>query len=76
MSGEQKGSPPNKHWVALYTFIILLPLVYWIPPWVSLFFPEEPLAITVLSVAVIVPIVSYLGLPLAIKGHKFIQRAL
>ncbi len=69
MSGEQKSSPPNRHWVALYTFVILLPLVYLIPPWVMTYVTEHHGLVTVLSVAIIVPIVSYLALPNCLKAH-------
>lgn len=69
MSGEPKISPPNRHWVALYTFVILLPLVYLIPPWVMAYVTDNHGLVTVVSVAIIVPIVSYLALPNCLKAH-------
>lgn len=69
MSGERNCSPPNRHWVALYTFIILLPLVFFIPTWVQAHVSEHPFVMTFVSVGIIVPIVSYLALPMLIKLH-------
>jgi len=69
MRGEQKSSPPNAHWVALYTFIILLPLVYFIPPWVIQSVSDKPFTVTVVSVAIITIVVNYFALPLALKAH-------
>ena len=69
MSGERNGSPPNRHWVALYTFIILLPLVFFIPTWVQNYVTEHPFVMTFVSVGIIVPIVSYLALPMLVKLH-------
>jgi hypothetical protein len=69
MSGERNGSPPNRHWVALYTFIILLPLVFFIPAWVQNHVTEHPFVMTFVSVGIIVPVVSYLALPMLIKLH-------
>ncbi|NRF27492.1 hypothetical protein HRJ45_04660 [Vibrio coralliilyticus] len=69
MSGERNGSPPNRHWVALYTFVVLLPLVFFIPTWVQAQISEHPFVITLVSVGIIVPIVSYLALPMLIKLH-------
>ncbi|ANW25450.1 hypothetical protein BA953_15265 [Vibrio coralliilyticus] len=69
MSGERNGLPPNRHWVALYTFIILLPLVFFIPTWVQNYVTEHPFVMTFVSVGIIVPIVSYLALPMLVKLH-------
>ncbi len=69
MSGEPKNSPPNTHWVALYTFIILLPLVYFIPPWVIRTVSDEPFVVTVISVFLITLIVNYFALPAVLKAH-------
>jgi hypothetical protein len=57
---------PNKHIVALMTFFSLLPLVYFIPPFVASYFVSN-LAITIVSVAIIVPVISYVLLPVMIK---------
>jgi antibiotic biosynthesis monooxygenase (ABM) superfamily enzyme len=61
----------SKHTVALLTYIGLLPLVYYIPPTISSWLTgsvlDHKLAITLISVTAIVPIISYLYLPLALK---------
>lgn len=69
MKGAENSAPPSRHWVALYTFIILLPLVYAIPPFVVENISDNKEVVTLVSVAIIVPLVSYLFLPLAIKIH-------
>lgn len=62
----------NKHVMALLTFLLLIPLVYFIPDWVgvglnSLSFSNDKFINVLLSVAIIVPLISYLLMPLAIK---------
>lgn len=74
MSGEFKHSPPNRHWVAFYTFLILLPLVYFIPSFVIDHITAEHGLVTLLSVAGIVPIVSYLALPNCLRLHNYFIR--
>ena len=69
MEGVEQSAPPSRHWVALYTFIILLPLVYFIPPLVFEHISQNNAVVTFIFVAVIVPLVSYLFLPAAIKLH-------
>lgn len=69
MKGVENLTPPSRHWVALYTFIILLPLVYFIPMWVAENVSDSHGVVTVISVAMIVPLVSYLFLPLALRVH-------
>lgn len=59
--------PVNKHIMAMITFIILLPLVYFIPPFVSYNLTSEHLHVTVISVSIIVPLLSYILIPLVIK---------
>jgi len=63
MKGDQKRKPPNQHLVAFFTFVALLPLVYYLPPWISEYVSSDPLVVTVVAVAVIVPIISYIALP-------------
>lgn len=60
------NKPVSKHLVALYTFILLIPLVYFIPPAIANMLHDNHLVVTVLSLAVIVPLVSYFALPMAI----------
>ncbi|WOH36214.1 hypothetical protein RI844_12620 [Thalassotalea fonticola] len=52
--------------MALLTFLALLPLVYFIPPYVARF-TSNHLWITVISVAIIVPIITYVLLPAMVK---------
>ncbi|WCP68284.1 hypothetical protein LYZ37_06070 [Vibrio tubiashii] len=73
MKGAETSAPPSRHWVALYTFIILLPLVYAIPPFVVENISDNKEVVTFVSVAIIVPLVSYLFLPLAIKLHSAVR---
>ncbi len=54
---------PNRHLVAFFTFIALLPLVYFVPPWVSQNVSSDRLIVTFTAVAVIVPIITYVALP-------------
>lgn len=61
---------PNRHVVALLTFIVLLPLVYFIPPWVISNITQDHLRVTIISVAFIVPIISYIALPCLIKVYS------
>lgn len=60
-------SPPNKHLLALINYIALVPLVYFIPSWISLYLPNSKLLQVCIVVAVIVPIISYIVMPLAMK---------
>ena len=50
--------------LALVTYLALVPLVYFIPPWVESVFQLGKLANVILSVAIIVPIISYGVMPL------------
>ncbi|QUY45847.1 hypothetical protein HRE53_31165 (plasmid) [Acaryochloris sp. 'Moss Beach'] len=63
MNSNQKRTPPNRHLVAFFTFITLLPLVYYVPPWISQNVSSDRLVVTLIAVAVIVPIISYIALP-------------
>ncbi len=62
-----KPAAPNRHLVAVLTFIGLIPLVYFIPPWVATNISNNQLAVTVIAVAVIVPIITYLWLPWCLR---------
>lgn len=73
MKGVENSTPPSRHWVALYTFIILLPLVYFIPMWVAENISDSHVVVTVISVAIIVSLVSYVFLPLALRVHHQIN---
>ena len=56
--------PPNKHLLALINYFVLVPLVYFIPQWLSPFLPENQLLQVCIIVAVIVPIISYIVMPI------------
>jgi hypothetical protein len=65
----------NKHVIALLTYIILLPLVYIIPLLVMAYISKDHLSVTIISVTIIVPIISYIALPLTIRFYlKLIHR--
>jgi hypothetical protein len=53
--------------------VILLPLVYYIPPWLTHNVSDNHLYVTVLAVAIIVPIVSYVALPILFKTIEMIN---
>ena len=55
----------NRHLIALITFFALLPLVYFIPPAVATSISDQRWLVTIISVAIIVPIISYIILPIA-----------
>ncbi|NQY93570.1 MAG: hypothetical protein HRT43_05345 [Campylobacteraceae bacterium] len=61
---------PNRHLTAVFTFFALLPLVYFIPPWIASYISSNPLIITFLAVLVIVPVVSYIFMPFLHKLEK------
>ena len=67
--------PLNRHFMALCTFILLLPLVYFIPPFVNNNLTSNHLHVTVISVAIIVPLLTYLLIPLVIKIINVISNA-
>ena len=59
--------PDNRHLETVLTFVGLVPLVYYIPHWISQFISPDRGINTLLSLAVIVPLISYLWLPLTMK---------
>ncbi len=61
---------PNRHLIAFITFMILIPLVYFVPEIIATYITDNKLANVVLSVAVIVPALSYLIMPVCIKLIK------
>ena len=63
----------NRHTIAFFTFVILLPLVYYIPPWLTHNVSDNHLYVTVLAVAIIVPIVTYVALPILFKTIEMIN---
>ena len=53
---------PNRHIITLSTYLGLLPLVYFIPPVIENFVGGR-LTVTAISLALIVPVMSYFVLP-------------
>ncbi|NRB40000.1 MAG: hypothetical protein HRU20_16285 [Pseudomonadales bacterium] len=58
---------PNRHIMAFITFLALVPLVYFIPDLIAPFLPANKLLNVVVTIAIIVPIISYLIMPIAVK---------
>jgi len=54
----------NRHLMALLTFTILLPLVYFIPPLVAKYISGDHWWVTFFSVSIIVPMLSYVLIPI------------
>ena len=75
MSIESRDTQPiSKHLIALITFLALLPLVYFIPDFVGQFLPKLKWLNVLVVVGVIVPIISYIVMPIAhtllLRSHK------
>ncbi len=60
-------TPPNKHLIALINYFALVPLVYFIPQWVEPYLPASKILQVCIVVAIIVPIISYIVMPVAMK---------
>jgi len=67
MKTKSQVLPPNQHAIAIFTFVTLLPLVYYIPPWLVRNLTDDHFFVTVISLVIIVPIVSYVALPVFFK---------
>ena len=74
MSTNKQALSTNRHAIAIFTFVILLPLVYYIPPWLVHNVTDNHFFVTVLAVAIIVPIVSYVALPLLFKLFEMLNK--
>lgn len=59
--------PPNKHLIAVINFFLLVPLVYFIPDFVGPFLPDNKLVNVATAVAIIVPIISYIAMPITLR---------
>jgi len=64
-SKSQNTQPINEHVMALITFLALLPLVYFIPDVVGQFLPAIKWLNVTVVVGIIVPIISYVVMPVA-----------
>ena len=60
-------TPQNKHLIALINYVALVPLVYFIPAWLSPYLPADKFLQVCIIVAVIVPIISYIVMPITMK---------
>lgn len=58
---------PNKHLIALINFILLVPLVYFIPDIISPFLPANKLIQVAAAVGIIVPTISYIAMPITLR---------
>lgn len=70
MSHGGRAIVPNRHIVAVFTYISLLPLVYFIPPWVVNNVTDNHLLATMITLLIIVPLVSYIAVPLLVNMFK------
>lgn len=59
--------PPNKHFIALINYFALVPLVYFIPAFMQPILPDSRFLQVSIIVAVIVPIISYVVMPVTMK---------
>lgn len=64
MNNEKK---PNQHIMALISFLALVPLVYFIPDFVAQYITDSKLLNVIVAVGIIVPIISYIVVPLSLK---------
>lgn len=64
---------PNRHVIALINYVVLVPLVYFIPKWMNPYLPEDMWLQVAANVAVIVVIISYLVMPLVSKLNQHFQ---
>ena len=66
--------PVNEHLMALLTFIALIPPVYYIPLLVIEHISTDNLWVTIISLAIIVPITAYIFLPLMLRGLAAVKK--
>lgn len=60
-------NPPNKHILAIITYLALVPLVYFIPLLIAPYLPVNNFLQVCINLAIIVPVISYLVMPFARK---------
>ncbi len=53
----------NRHVKTVITFFALVPSVYYIPPLISEYITQSHFIVTILSLAIIVPVTSYAAIP-------------
>jgi uncharacterized membrane protein (DUF485 family) len=54
---------PNKHLIVLINYLVLVPLVHFIPAWIQPYLPENKF----LQVCIVVAIISYVVMPIVMK---------
>lgn len=64
---KETSLKPNKHFMSFLTFLLLLPLVYFIPSFITLYISEDRFLVSLISVAIIVPLLSYCLMPMLLK---------
>lgn len=65
---------PNQHIMAFVTFCALVPLVYIIPEWLTTFLPDNKLLNVIVAVGMIVPIISYVVMPVFVRQCQRIKQ--
>ena len=73
MNNSKQALLPGRHVISMFNFVTLLPLVYYIPPWLMSNVTDNRFFVTVLALAIIVPVVSYVALPLLFKTFKILN---
>lgn len=74
MSTHKQVLSPSRHVVSAFVFTTLLPLVYYIPPWINRNITNDRLFVTVLALLIIVPIISYIALPFLFKSFEILDK--
>ena len=73
MRKSKQALLPNRHVISIFNFVTLLPLVYYIPPWLVRNVTDNRFFVTLLALAIIVPVVSYVALPLLFKKFEIVN---
>jgi len=64
----------NPHIISFITYVSLMPLVYFIPEFVKLYLPNIKWLNVFVVVSIIVPIISYIIIPIAHKAFVSLQK--
>ena len=73
MSKSKQALLPSRHIISMFNFLTLLPLVYYIPPWLMNNVTDNRFFVTVLALVIIVPIISYVALPILFKSFEILN---
>jgi hypothetical protein len=74
MNKNESAISPGHHAKVFFTFVVLVPLVYYVPPWVLHNVTSHHFLSTVLALAIIVPIVSYVVMPGFVKAFEMANK--